>query len=338
MNIGQTIIDWYESYGRNLPWRETRDPYKIWISEVILQQTRIAQGIDYYRRFIQRFPDVHSLASASLDEVLKYWEGLGYYSRARNLHAAARQICEDHKGIFPNHYSVLQTLKGIGPYTARAIGSFAFDNATGVIDGNVLRVMSRVLGDPSPINKALTRNRFQTIIDGWVNGLDSRLFNNGIMDLGSTVCTPTQPGCLVCPLHSNCRAYQEGLTAILPIKEKSAERKTRYYHFYIALRHEGDFLIRQRPSHGLWGGLWEIPNEEVDEETWGKKSSRYTGKILLEMKHVFSHFDMIIRVFILSGDFSGEWPEAQFISPDKISIFAFSKAVLKIFDKWQNTD
>ncbi|MEZ4773161.1 MAG: A/G-specific adenine glycosylase [Bacteroidia bacterium] len=338
MNFGLYVVDWYESNGRNLPWRETRDPYKIWISEVILQQTRIIQGMGYYQRFIRRFPDVTTLAEASLDEVLKYWEGLGYYSRARNLHAAAKQIVNDYQGVFPDHYAVLQKLKGIGPYTARAIGSFAFGNDTGVIDGNVLRVMSRVLGDPSPINKASTRNRFQTIIDGWVKNVDSRLFNNGIMDIGSVICTPTRPGCLICPLQSSCKAYQDGMTHLLPVKEKSADRKIKYYNFYLSTRANGDFLIRQRPEDGLWGGLWEVPNEEVDFVEWEKKSGKHGGQFLFSMKHVFTHFDMFIHVFLLSGDFSEEWPEAQFISTDKISIFAFSKAVLKIFDTWQNTD
>ena len=198
MDIGQSIVTWFESQGRDLPWRDTRDPYRIWIAEVILQQTRIAQGIKYFYRFVERFPDVQTLASAHQDEVLKYWEGLGYYSRARNLHAAAKQVVEKYEGKFPQHYTELQKLRGIGPYTARAIGSFAFGNQTGVIDGNVLRVMSRVLGDFSPVNQQSTRKKFQEIIDQWVKNVDSRNFNNGIMDIGSVVCTPTQPGCLIC--------------------------------------------------------------------------------------------------------------------------------------------
>ncbi|MEZ4827982.1 MAG: A/G-specific adenine glycosylase [Bacteroidia bacterium] len=338
MDVGRSIVSWYESHGRNLPWRETRDAYKIWISEVILQQTRIVQGIAYYHRFIHRFPDVVSLAQAPIDEVLKYWEGLGYYSRARNLHAAAVSICKEFDGQFPAHYTELQKLRGIGPYTARAIGSFAFDNAVGVIDGNVLRVMSRFLGDPAPINKTSTRNRFQEIIDVWVKGVNSRLFNNGIMDLGSVICTPAQPGCLICPLQTGCTAYREGMTHLLPVKEKQAERKTRYFHFYLAQNEAGSFLIRRRPAEGLWGGLWEIPNQEVEYRVWEEKSDRPGAKFLFSMKHIFTHFDMQIRVFLLAGDFSEEWPDAQFISIDKISIFAFSKAVLKIFDTWQNTD
>ena len=338
MNTAKEIIDWFETNGRDLPWRETKDPYKIWISEVILQQTRIVQGISYYYRFIERFPDVKSLATADLDEVLKYWEGLGYYSRARNLHKAAIQIVDELGGKFPEHYTELQKLKGIGPYTSRAIGSFAFGNTTGVIDGNVLRVMSRYLGDLSPVNRQSTRKKYQTIIDGWVHGHDSRLFNNGIMDLGSVICTPTQPGCLICPLQPGCKGYREGMLHLLPAKDKKAPRNTKYFHFYIVRNNIGEFLIRQRPTEGLWGGLWEIPNEEVGYDNWKQKADPHSDDFFYSLKHVFTHFDMMINVFFIIEGNSGQWPQSQFISKDKISIFAFSKAVLKIFDKWQNTD
>ncbi|MEL6653623.1 MAG: A/G-specific adenine glycosylase, partial [Bacteroidota bacterium] len=233
MSIGQAIVDWYEKNGRDLPWRETRDPYPIWISEIILQQTRIATGIAYYHRFLERFPDLPTLAAAEQDEVLKYWEGLGYYSRARNLHAAAQQLMNEYDGVFPDHYSELLKLKGIGAYTARAIGSFAFDNPTGVIDCNVLRVMSRVLNDFSPIDVPATRKQFQQIIDKWVAEVPSPPFNQGIMDIGSTICTPTKPACLICPLLSHCEGYQQGSLHLLPRKAKKLKRKDRYFHFYL---------------------------------------------------------------------------------------------------------
>ena len=338
MDIGQSIVTWFESQGRDLPWRDTRDPYRIWIAEVILQQTRIAQGIKYFYRFVERFPDVQTLASAHQDEVLKYWEGLGYYSRARNLHAAAKQVVEKYEGKFPQHYTELQKLRGIGPYTARAIGSFAFGNQTGVIDGNVLRVMSRVLGDFSPVNQQSTRKKFQEIIDQWVKNVDSRNFNNGIMDIGSVVCTPTQPGCLICPLLDHCKGYKEGMVHLLPFKEKKTDRKIKHYHFYLITNTRGEVVIRQRPAKGLWGGLWEIPNQKVSKEEWEEKKSRLAGEFFHQMKHVFTHFDMMINVFLVSPQEYDLKPAEQFISKDKIHIFAFSKAVLKIFDKWQNTD
>ena len=333
MGIGEKIISWYETDGRNLEWRETRDPYKIWISEIILQQTRIQQGINYYYRFIERFPDVYSLADAEQDEVLKYWEGLGYYSRARNLHAGAKFIVEEWEGQFRDHHSELIKIKGVGPYTARAIGSFAFGNETGVIDGNVLRVMSRVLGDFSPIDQQSTRKQFQIIIDQWVAGKDSRAFNHGMMDLGATVCTPTKPGCLLCPLESECKARAEGSIHLLPQKAGKLNRKTRYFHFYLIRSEKEEILIRQRAPEGLWGGLWEIPNREFEKEVWERKEDHGPAKFEFEMKHVFTHFDMMIHVFSYPAGYLPSWADGQFVSTDKISIFAFSKAVLKIFGK-----
>ncbi len=335
MSIGQAIVDWYEVNGRDLPWRKTRDPYPIWISEIILQQTRIAQGIGYYERFLGRFPDLKSLAEAHQDEVLKYWEGLGYYSRARNLHAAAKQLMEDYGGEFPNHYTELLKLKGVGPYTARAIGSFAFENATGVIDGNVLRVMSRVLNDFSPIDVPATRKQFQQIIDKWVAPVNSSPFNQGIMDIGSTICTPTKPACLICPLLSDCEGYKQGSLHLLPTKAKKLKRKSRYYHFYLIQNEAGEIIVRQRPAKGLWGGLWEIPNREIEKAAWDAKQEEEAGaEYLGALKHVFTHFDMHIQLFSLTRERSPQWAGGQFIGPDAIDDFAFAKAVLKIFDQY----
>lgn len=337
--LGHLVVSWYHEYGRNLLWRNTRDPYKIWISEIIMQQTRIEQGESYFYRFIKRFPNIESLANAKLDEVLKYWEGLGYYSRARNLYAAAQQLQDIYGGKFPEHYTELLNLKGVGPYTARAIGSFAFDNEAGVLDGNVLRVMSRVLNDFTPINQQKSRKKFQEIIDAWVSGVDSRAFNHGIMDIGATICTPTKPACLLCPLEAHCEARKEGSIHLLPYKEKKLKRKTRYFNFYLAYNADMEVAIRQRPLKGLWGGLWEIPNKEITMEEWKNKKDTSGGNFLFKFKHIFTHFDMHINTFELYDIHADAYEEVQFISKDKISIFAFSKAVLKIFSEaWQNTD
>ena len=334
-SIGSQIVHWFEQQGRDLPWREGHDPYQIWISEVILQQTRIEQGIKYFYRFIDRIPDVHTLAQASQDEVLKYWEGLGYYSRARNLHAAAKQIVSDYQGIFPTHYTELQKLKGIGPYTSRAIGSFAFDNSTGVIDGNVLRVVARLTGDHAPINQVKTRNHFQKLVDEWVDPVDSRKFNYGMMDLGATVCTPTKPGCMICPLQGPCVAYRDGLTHVLPHKEKKLKRKKRYVNFYLNWNPEGKLEVQQRPEKGLWGGLWEIPNEDIPLDVWQSKQDEKGGQYKMEFKHVFTHIDMFIHVFERENVREISQPAGQFISPEEISNFAFARAVLKIFEAVQ---
>ncbi|MEL6673433.1 MAG: A/G-specific adenine glycosylase [Bacteroidota bacterium] len=332
-SIGERIIAWYEKQGRELPWRETRDPYRIWIAEVILQQTRIEQGIKYFYRFMERFPSVQDLAAAPQDQVLKAWEGLGYYSRARNLHAAAKQLVGPYQGLFPQHYSELLNLKGVGPYTARAIGSFAFDNATGVIDGNVLRVMSRVLGDASPINEQKTRKAFQQIVDEWVADVPSRIFNFGMMDIGSTICTPTKPACLICPLQVVCEAYEKGLTTTLPYKSKKLKRKTRFFHFYMLEDEAGNFVVRKRPAQGLWGGLWEIPNEETDLQHWQDQQAVYGGSYQLGLKHVFTHFDMMLQVYRLPLAKAPEHFEGELIPQEEIDTYAFSKAVLKIFDR-----
>lgn len=327
LSIAECIVTWFEANGRKLAFRETRDPYKIWVAEIVFQQTRLAQGMGHYERFVARFPDVQSLAAAAEDEVLKYWEGLGYYSRARNLHAAAKQVVSEMGGVLPSHYSALLALKGVGDYTARAIGAFAFGNEVGVIDGNVLRVMSRVLADFSPINEPKTRAKFQQITDSWVRGADARAFNNGIMDIGSTICTPTKPACLLCPLENHCEARKQGAVVLLPVKINTLQRKVRFFHFFIEENAAGECIIRRRPTDVFWGGLWEIPNEEVSEADW---KTAEAAPLLGTLKHVFTHFDMHIAVFRRAATAT----DAVFVTPTQVGDYAFSKAVLKVFAKY----
>ena len=336
MQIGKTIVDWYQKHGRRLSWRDSKDPYQIWIAEIIFQQTRIAQGESYLFRFLNRFPNVETLARADPDEVLKAWEGLGYYSRARNLHHAAQHILFELNGIFPTDYTEWIKLKGIGPYTARAIGSFAYDNPVGVLDGNVMRVMSRVLNDSSPINQPKTRKHFQALIDEWASSTQSRPFNFGMMDIGSTICTPTKPACLICPLVEICEARKAGTTDRLPFKEKKLKRTTRYLNFYLLTNEAGQLAIRQRPPKGIWGGLWEIPNEETEHRAWKNRNCPYGGSYFSQLKHVLTHMDMMIHVYQLVASEPLPWQGLTFISRDKIPIFAFSKAVLKIFERLDN--
>ena len=335
MTIGERIIHWYNENGRKMPWRETTDAYKIWISEVILQQTRVAQGENYYYRFIERFPNIKSLATAEIDEVMKYWEGLGYYSRARNLHAAAQQLMNDYGGKFPETHEEIIKLKGLGPYSSRAIGSFAFGNVTGVIDGNVFRVMSRVLNDFSPIDAPSTRLHFQLIIDKWVHNLASSPFNQGIMDIGSTICTPTQPACLLCPLEDVCGARNEGSITLLPVKGKKMVRKTRYFHFYLIENEQNEILIRRRAAKGIWGGLWEIPSVEVEKTAWDEKKSDYPeAQYFHALKHIFTHFDMELQVFRLPLENYSKTEQEIAISKAQIDNYSFPKAILKVFEKY----
>ena len=331
MSPSESIISWFRHSGRKMEWRNTRDPYRIWLAEIIMQQTRIETGVAYFHRFIERFPDLPSLASAERDEVLKYWEGLGYYSRARNLHTAAQQLMDEFGGEFPETHTELIKLKGVGPYTSRAIASFAFDEQVAVVDGNVLRVSSRYLGDADPIDEPRTRKKFQAILDEMVAEVDSREFNHAMMDIGAMVCTPTSPACMICPLENSCIARAEGLTTVLPRKGKKLVRKTRYFQFVIP-RGEGGMLIRQRPEKGLWGGLWEIPNREVSQEEWERQESGDAFTFRGTGKHVFTHFDMHYQVF--EGD-SSQLPDQEglsFVKYENLPNFAFPRAVLNMFN------
>lgn len=341
-NPAENLVQWYASEARDLPWRTTTDPYKIWLSEVILQQTRIDQGLAYYERFIERFPKVQDLASAETDELMKYWEGLGYYSRARNLHHTAKTISNEFEGRFPDNWQALLKLKGIGPYTARAIGSLAFDNQVAVLDGNVFRVFSRYTADFSPIDLPPTRDAFQLVLDSWVESATKKLsdnklpgkFNQAMMDLGATICTPRNPKCEMCPLENDCQAKSKSLISELPQKAKKLKRKTVYFHFYIIFGENEDIYVRRRPASGLWPNLWEIPNEEVEENHW--KSGNQEGLELRgAFKHVFTHLDMMIKVFEGKSDFHPQLlKDCEAISLDKISDYAFSRAVLKIFERY----
>lgn len=332
-NPVQPLCRWYAVEGRDLPWRQTRDPYAIWLSEVILQQTRIDQGTAYYHRFLTQFPTVHDLAAADSDTVMKAWEGLGYYSRARNLHATAQHIASALGGVFPQDYRELLTLKGIGPYTARAIGSFAFDNPVGVLDGNVFRVLSRYLGDASPIDAPATRKAFQAILDSWVDAETAATFNQAMMDLGSMVCTPRTPACVACPLASACEAHRSGLQTQLPVKGKKLVRKTVHHHFYLLHDAEGRTCIRRRPADGLWPNLWEIPNEAVEEPVW-QKADLPGYELLGAFKHVFTHLDMLIKVYRGSTSPLPDDATTRWVSRAEIAEFGFSRAVLKIFQAY----
>lgn len=254
MGFSETILSWYERFGRDLPWRRTRDPYAIWLSEIILQQTRIAQGTAYWERFMARFPDVFSLAAASEDEVLRLWEGLGYYSRARNLHAAARQIAA--MGAFPSSLEGIGALKGVGPYTAAAIGSIAFGLPYAVVDGNVYRVLARHFGIETPVGSGAARKEFTALAQSLLPAGRAGDFNQGMMDFGAMVCTPLSPACSDCPLQGSCVAFASGTVDRLPVKMAAAAVRERFF-IYIYLRSGGYTAIRRRPAGDIWQGLWE---------------------------------------------------------------------------------
>lgn len=257
MEFANTIISWFQENGRALPWRETKDPYAIWLSEIILQQTRIAQGREYWERFMAQYPKVEDLAAVSEDEVLRLWQGLGYYSRARNLHAAAKQIVA--LGKFPDTLEDIKALKGVGDYTAAAIGSFAFDIPAAVVDGNVYRVLSRYFGIDTPINSTQGKKEFAALAQSLIPASDAVAYNQGMMDFGAIQCTPQSPKCLLCPLAETCVALREGRVEELPVKLKTLKVQTRRLA-YIYIRCNGEIAIHRRGEGDIWQGLWEPYN------------------------------------------------------------------------------
>ena len=289
MEFANTIISWFRENGRALPWRETRDPYAIWLSEIILQQTRIAQGWEYWERFMAQYPTVEDLAAAHEDEVLKLWQGLGYYSRARNLHTAAKQIVA--LGHFPDTLEGIKQLKGVGDYTAAAIGSFAFDIPAAVVDGNVYRVLARYFGIDTPINSTQGKKEFAALAQSLLpsskasdflslssaSDFQSSLslvaaYNQAMMDFGAIQCTPQSPKCLLCPLTETCEAMRTNRVAELPVKQKTMKVKTRHLS-YIYIRCKGETAIHRRGEGDIWQGLWEPFNASDIAEACASPSS-----------------------------------------------------------------
>lgn len=343
MSFSNQIISWFRENGRALPWRETRAPYAIWLSEIILQQTRIAQGLEYWERFMAQYPTVDALAAASEDEVLKLWQGLGYYTRARNLHAAAKQIVE--MGKFPDTLEGIKSLKGVGDYTAAAIGSFAFDIPAAVVDGNVYRVLSRYFGIDTPINSTQGKKEFaalaQSLIPGGGNekikpeAFEMELspisaYNQGMMDFGAIQCTPQSPKCLLCPLAETCEALRNDRVAELPVKEKKLKVQTRRLtYIYIRCQEETSangeqaepmIAIHRRGKGDIWQGLWEPYNasdfkktsieyhEDIEKMFHLPTASLNYGitRIAKDVKHVLTHRILLADFYLLETD--GRFP------------------------------
>ncbi len=254
MSFTTTILQWFRENGRSLPWRETRNPYAIWLSEIILQQTRIEQGMPYWQRLMERWPTAEALAKADEDEVLRMWQGLGYYSRARNLHTAARQIVA--MGGFPTTLEGIRSLKGVGDYTAAAIGSIAFDLPAAVVDGNVYRVLSRHFGIATPINTTEGKHEFTTLAQSLLPVHEASAFNQAMMDFGALQCTPKQPSCASCPLQESCIALHEHRVSELPVKLKTLKIQERHL-IYIYIRCQGMTAIHRRAAGDIWQGLYE---------------------------------------------------------------------------------
>ena len=297
-NFSEILINWYREHKRELPWRESSDPYLIWISEIILQQTRVVQGYDYFIRFIKRFPDVTSLAEADEDEVMKFWQGLGYYSRARNLHAAARSM----NGVFPKTYPEVLALKGVGEYTAGGICSFAYNMPYAVVDGNVYRVLSRYLGIETPIDSTEGKKLFASLAGEFLDKSRPAVYNQAIMDFGAIQCTPQNPACLFCPLAGSCMALSKSMVAQLPVKQHKTKTTERFLN-YIYVRAGACTFINKRTGNDIWKNLFELPLIEtassVTEEEllalpefiklFDKEEVPVVRSICRNVKHVLSH-------------------------------------------------
>ncbi|WP_422106956.1 A/G-specific adenine glycosylase [Winogradskyella sp.] len=259
MNFKNELIDWYSVNKRSLPWRNTRNPYHIWLSEIILQQTQVKQGLPYYESFVKAYPTIFDLANASEQEVLKLWQGLGYYSRARNLHSTAKHIAFELKGVFPDNYKDLIKLKGIGDYTASAIASIAFNEVAAVVDGNVYRVLARYFGIDTPINSTAGIKAFKTLATSLIDRERPAVFNQAIMEFGATHCKPKNPYCMVCPLNDSCTALQKNLIDQLPVKLKKTKVTTKYFNFLVCVDKHKNTIIEKRIGKGIWQNLFQFP-------------------------------------------------------------------------------
>jgi len=337
----EEIYTWYSINKRDLPWRKTSDPYKIWISEIILQQTRVAQGTDYYNRFVEEFPTVFDLASASEDRVLKLWQGLGYYTRARNLHFTAKFIVNNYNGTFPNDFKTILSLKGIGNYTASAIASIAFDLPRAAVDGNIYRVISRFFGISTPIDSEKGKNEIQKIATDLISEKNTGFHNQAFMEFGALQCTPKSPDCNSCPLKEGCYAANHQLTDQIPVKAKKIKQSTRYFYYYI-IESKNSILLEKRTGKGIWKNLHQFPLHEsekelLDDEIFSLKIPIATkNKVNIKtvsatVKHILTHQTIYARfIHIETGNF--DLNESDFIRVNKKDIYKF--AVPKLLEQY----
>ncbi len=340
-DLQQRLLTWYRENKRDLPWRRTKDPYAIWLSEIMLQQTRVETVIPYYDRFLTAYPTVHSLAEAPLEDVLTKWSGLGYYRRARTLHAAAQQVSRDRGGIFPSEASELREIRGIGPYTAGAVASIAFDRAAALVDGNVARVFARFFAVNDDIRKPAGVAKIWKIAEELVPKKNPGDYNQALMELGATICTPRAPRCLLCPVNDLCEARKRGLENDLPIMgAKKAPRA--WSRAALVVERAGEVLLVKRRGDRLFGGMWEPPAVDVEksaaptralEKMLGLKDVHYTEKEAV--KHVLSHRKMDVAVFAANTKKvtfvpTDEYDEARWVSLDALAELPTSTLCKKI--------
>lgn len=350
--ISETLISWYEVNKRDLPWRQTKDPYRIWISEIILQQTRVAQGYDYYMRFIETFPNVKTLATADEDKVLKLWQGLGYYSRARNIHTAAKTIVSEYKGIFPTNYKDILSLKGIGEYTAAAIASAAFELPHAVVDGNVYRVLSRLFSIDTPIDTTTGKKLFTELANELIDNQRPGTYNQAIMDFGALQCSPISPSCDNCPFAEKCMAYAQNSVSKYPVKQNKTKVKERYFN-YLDIHCRDYTYISKRTGNDIWKNLYELPLvetdkdmslEELEQNELFKEILKDAGNISirpasLTLKHVLSHRIIYAKFYKIEVE-DDILLQQQFIKIKKAELenYAISRLVDRYFEQQSTPD
>lgn len=342
------LIDWYESVKRTMPWRDTDDPYQIWVAEVMLQQTRVDQARPYFERFVEAFPTVEALAEADRDEVLRLWEGLGYYSRARYLHEAAQRVVEDFDGQVPDTYDAIRELQGVGPYTAAAVLSIAYGKPHAVLDGNVIRVLTRVFAVDENAKSSRTRRRLQAAADALIDPERPGTFNQALMELGALICTPRSPGCGDCPVHAACQAAADGNPTDYPVTPESKPVPHHDIAVGLVFDEAGRLLIQQRPDDGLLGGLWEFPGGKQEDgedlRTTCRRELREELGIEVDVEghfytlsHAYSHFKITLHAFrcrIASGTPSSALGQPlRWVSIDELGDYAFPRANRRLIEE-----
>ncbi|WP_416829042.1 A/G-specific adenine glycosylase [Ectobacillus polymachus] len=339
------LIQWFNKEQRELPWRKNKDPYRVWVSEIMLQQTRVEAVKPYYNNFMEQFPTLETLANADEEKVLKAWEGLGYYSRVRNLHAAVKEVQASYSGIVPNTAEDIGKLKGIGPYTKGAILSIAYDVPEPAVDGNVMRVMSRILSIWEDIAKPKTRKLFENVIREVISKENPSYFNQGLMELGALICIPKNPSCLLCPVQSHCCAFQEGVQQELPVKSKAKNPKIVPIAAGILVTEDGRYVIHRRPSAGLLANMWEFPNVELQDGISSPSQQLvyylkeqfgidiHIAEHVTNISHTFSHRIWDITVYKGTAIDVKESDTLRVINRDEFSLYTFSQSHKKMYEQ-----
>lgn len=345
MTFSEEIIEWYHKHKRDLPWRNTKDSYIIWLSEIIMQQTRVEQGMPYFNRFAEKYPTVKHFASATEEEILKLWQGLGYYSRGRNMHQTSRAVMEEHAGYFPKNYDSLIRLKGIGEYTAAAISSFSSNEAKAVVDGNVFRLLSRYFGIDTPINTGKGKKIFTDLANELLDQTQAGTFNQAMMEFGSLQCKPKNPDCLQCPLQTSCEARLKNKINDLPVKLKSQKSKDRYFNYIVAIKNN-KILVNKRCSGDIWENMIDLPLFETDSPIEVPdliQSEKFIGafgkqvlvrSISKPVKHILSHQKLNTR-FTHIEQFTEDFIPHQnwfYVSKEELDKLPQPKLIFQFFE------